>query len=175
MDSGKNYRGQETSAPFPVSLANVPQWHFTSGNHTCFRDREIEAQLFQETRQRSVTAPNETTAAVLLSQSIGAGWLGEGLPCSHCRDPMHGASSKKPSAWVGSLPCLREPCGTRDAETIASVVPELALSERVPPRRARSVIRLPAGHWKMDVLFIFVQAVNSTAIWLHEFTSLAAE
>lgn len=162
-----------------------PQWHFTSGNYTCFRDRETEAQLFQETRQRSVTAPNETTAAVLLARGIGAGWLGEGLPCSHCRDPMHGASSRKPSAclllgwgwagWAPSLPCPREPHDTCDAETIVSVVPELALSERVPPRRARSVIRLPAGHWKMDVLFIFVQAVNSTAIWLHEFTSLAAE
>lgn len=111
----------------------------------------------------------------LCSCPRASGQAGQGLPCSHCRDPMHGASSKKPSAWVGSLPCLREPCGTRDAETIASVVPELALSERVPPRGARSVIRLPAGHWKMDVLFIFVQAVNSTAIWLHEFTSLAAE
>lgn len=88
MDSGKNYRGQETSAPFPVSLANVPQWHFTSGNHTCFRDREIEAQLFQETRQRSVTAPNETTAAVLLSQSIGAGWARSPL------QPLQG-----PNAW----------------------------------------------------------------------------
>lgn len=138
-------------------------------------DRETEAQPFQETHQRSVTAPNETTAGVLLSQGIGAGWLGEGVPCSHCRDPMHGASSRKPSAWVASLPCPCEPCSMCDAETIVSVVPELVTSERVPLHGARSVIRLPAGHWKMDVLFIFVQAVNSTAIWLHEFTSLAAE
>lgn len=62
-----------------------------------------------------------------------------------------------------------------NAETIVFAVPELVMSERVPESTARSVIRLLAGHWKMDVLFAFMQAVNSAAIWLHEFTSLAAE
>lgn len=63
-------------------------------------------------------------------------------------------------------------CGTK---TIVFAVPELVMSEKVPTSTARSVIRLLARHWKMDVLFTFVQAVNSAAIWLHEFTSLAAE
>lgn len=72
------------------------------------------------------------------------------------------------SAWMSCVTCA-------SAETIVFAVPELVMSERVPASTARIVIRLLAGHRKMDVLFTFVQAVNSTAIWLHEFTSLAAE
>lgn len=72
------------------------------------------------------------------------------------------------SAQMSHVACV-------STETTVFPVPELVMSERLPTSTVSSVIRLLAGHWKMDVLFTFMQAVNSTAIWLHEFTSLAAE
>lgn len=72
------------------------------------------------------------------------------------------------SAQMSRVACV-------STKTIVFAVPELVMPERLPTSMVSCVIRLLAGHWKMDVLLAFMQAVNSTAIWLHEFTSLAAE
>lgn len=149
-------------------------------------ERETEEWLFQETSQTSVTTQNKTTASTLLLRgmrhSSPAGWRSPS-PAVRLRHGVmmaQGTGAQRPS--VGSLLPEQPPSSTcmscvacASSKTIVFAVPELVISERVLASTARSVIRLLAGHWKMDVLFTFMQAVNSAAIWLHEFTSLAAE
>lgn len=62
------------------------------------------------------------------------------------------------SAQMSRVACV-------STKTIVFAVPELVMPERLPTSMVSCVIRLLAGHWKMDVLLAFMQAVKTAQLF----------